>query len=214
MSKVQLKDKLVGYAYELGDKDPACYVLPCPDWVSEVWRRVFCSECQSLVRARFPEPVEARVLQLPSTDPVDAIFGPACGIIRDDVCALLGPYLDGFVFGPIDWCDGSQVERYQTFYSREYVIYRAGPGTEYAPCRECGTLLRVANTVSGKLYLLESDLAGRDLVHTDGCTTIISSRVAALIADAAKLLGIHMHPVPLLSEPIDGAKLPPAPYTP
>lgn len=198
------------YLYSLGYDDPNAYVLVDYSWEAIALQGHWCIGCRTLNRALFPQPIDVRVSALPRLCPIGFVYETPIGIIRDDVRQLLSPWLTRFVFGECYNTQGIRIPSHFTFYSKDYVANRMGPGTRYAQCDRCGTIQSQRagpGKDGGTPSLLSYEVADQPIVQNWYCATFVSEAVVAAI-DAPSVHRLKCWRVAVVERPRDGVRFP------
>ncbi|HOV77295.1 MAG TPA: hypothetical protein PLS24_04660 [Sedimentisphaerales bacterium] len=195
----------VGTIYELEYRDLTTHIVPNPEWWYSEMGKTWCKNCRTLRRELYPKPIDVCVGMIETGNPIGFVSRAPIGVIRNDLRDVLRPWLRGFVFGRCFERNNVLIATHSTFYSREYVHCRGGPGSIYKLCSQCGAV-STREMLPPECYMVH-EIGDKPLVHDILCDTLVSEEVCNVLR-AEKIRGLRIQPYPVVDRPSDGWKLP------
>lgn len=192
------------FIYELLPRDRGAHVLGLRDWKERSLGVEFCRACKKVDRRRYPEPVDAHILEIPKGTSASSVSFRSVGIIRADLRARLSGYMPRFVFGRCFDATGTRLADYATHYSDAFIIVRGSRESKYYPCAECGS---VGSLWEEPAYVVRSELGPGPVYHDAGCTLYVNEELARTI-DWSLFGDIELFPFEIRDEAIDGREFP------
>lgn len=189
--------------YECVARDKDLFVSAIPKHRRQHGLAGTCTSCGATQRERFPEPIEATVTD-DSLDHVSysRIFDGGPGVIRDDLLAVLQPYMPPVALGPCRNRRHQILSTHATVYSSECVSVRGDVTTTVFVCDACG----VSRVASDAPYILASSLSHHGVLfdNLDGMyvTHHLRDRVSWRCFDDIELVPIPVLPEPRTDDPL------------
>lgn len=177
--------------YALEELRDDLFVLPDPVWHRDA-EGLFCRECGRVARSVYPQPIDARLGQLPADTTVSGVFPLGFGVAHVELLRVLRPHMGGFVFGQCLDQHGDIIPNYETYYSSDLVVERTERG-EYHECPDCGSI-RTAGTEA--TFLTEDVIEGRRVLQPYTTRLLISEELIPLI-DRRRLPRFKLVPYPV-----------------
>jgi hypothetical protein len=194
-------DRLI---YKLLPKDRGAHVLGLRDWKERSLGVDFCRTCKRVDRRRYPEPVDAHILEIPKGTSASNVSFRSIGIIRADLRNQLSRYMQRFVFGRCFDANGARLGDYSTHYTDSFILIRGSRDSKYYPCAECGS---VGSLWEEPAYVVRSELGAGPVYNDDGCTLYVSEELVTCV-DWSRFADIELFPFEIRNEAIDGREFP------
>jgi len=180
------------------------------EWVRSVAGVLFCTQCERLKRARYPEPIDAWIREIERNRSVGGLRDMRLRLIHVRLLERLRPFLEGFVFGNVyrvkdaEDTKGRLLATHRTVYTDPIIFPRPAKDAEdHGNCPECGL-----NRLGGyPNYIVLNDLANRHVWQCDLSWLYVSQTVADAL-DWSEFKDLEPRPIPVLDRPLDNLRLP------
>lgn len=185
-------------------EDIQVHILPQPEWFRTELARAVCRRCRGFRRDAYPRPIDAHTTGIPLEYPIGVVSRVPVGIIRKDLESFLAPWPKDFAFGRCYGKHDEPILTHSTFYSRDFLSDRFGPGTQYECCPECG--LTRTHDPRPPRYSAHTPILDRELLHDSISETWVSERLYRMLESKCieRMMFFHL---PVFDRPIDEERL-------
>lgn len=178
------------------------WILPTSDWRQKAVGPILCGTCVRIHSAVYPMPIEPHLRQLSGKRSVEGIGHGGPTIMRNDLVALLKPFMPEFVWGRCFDKNGDLIKTHNACYTKSWIWIRGGTGSHSrGRCPECD---RPRYTRKGDPYVLRRELNSKAHVYQDGINTVYVTEHIRDLIPWRQFSDIELFPIDVLDEPTDG----------